>query len=391
MISGWTAPGFGRVLDEFRRNFDLRGEEGAAFSVYRGSEPLVELYGGYIDQERTRKWESDTIVLMFSVTKGIAAGTLALARSRGLFDYDAPVARYWPEFAQNGKGEITVRQLFGHQAGLSTLDHTIDVELLSDTDRLAAYLAEQTPLWQPGHRQGYHPLTLGLYQSELLRRTDPEGRGVGEYFREEVAAVLGLEFRIGTPPEVGMANQVELSRFDRSALLKDLWGAPKGYILASMFPDSLTSRTFRNPAMAEITDLGKPPYRQLELASANGIGRVSDVARFYSELAVGGPHLGLDDRTFQELTAPGRPPAGGATDLVLRFKPRYSLGFWKPFPQWRFGTDESAFGAPGAGGAFGFADPVHGVGVAYAPSRLGGRIWNDQREAALRKVLYTCL
>jgi CubicO group peptidase (beta-lactamase class C family) len=175
-VCGDVAPGFERVRKEFQRNLQERGELGAACSVYYRGEKVVDLWGGFRDASRKMPWERDTLVLVFSTTKGMAAMAVAVALSRRLFELDKPVADYWPQFAQGGKGRITVRQLLSHQAGLCAIDTPLNAEILADSDQVADILARQSPAWPPGKRQGYHYLSLGLYESELIRRTDPQHR-----------------------------------------------------------------------------------------------------------------------------------------------------------------------------------------------------------------------
>ena len=174
MVHGHVAPGFEEVRAEFERTFTERGELGAACAAYVRGEKVVDLWGGVRDARSGAPWEEDTIVLVYSTSKGLAAMTLALAHSRGLLDYDERVAAYWPEFAQAGKERVTVRQLLGHEAGLPVVDEPLNPELLQDHDRLAAAIARQRPLWEPGRRHGYHGVSLGWYEGELVRRTDPE-------------------------------------------------------------------------------------------------------------------------------------------------------------------------------------------------------------------------
>src|SRR4051795_11726344 len=185
------------MREEFRRNFVDRRELGGAVAAYVGGEKVLDLWGGYRDSRRQERWEEDTLVLVYSTSKGMSAIAVALANSRGLLDYDERVATYWPEFAQNGKGGITVRQLLAHQAGLSGLDARLSARVLANLDGLGEALAAQTPAWKPGTRQGYHALTIGWYEGALLRRVDPGGRSLGPFFAEEVAAPLGLEFYFG--------------------------------------------------------------------------------------------------------------------------------------------------------------------------------------------------
>src|SRR5215217_9711511 len=195
MVEGHVAPGF-------ERNFRRRREVGAACAAYHRGEKVVDLWGGFRDRQRTRRWQEDTMVLVYSTSKGLAAMTMALLHSRGLLDYDERVATYWPEFAQNGKERITVRQLLAHEAGLSAIDERLSSRNLGDHQEVDRILAAQAPAWTPGTRHGYHALSIGWYEAALLRRIDPDGRSLGRFFAEEIAAALGLEFYFGLPGEI---------------------------------------------------------------------------------------------------------------------------------------------------------------------------------------------
>ena len=200
LIQGDVDDGYGPVADAFRRNFADRGEVGAACAVYRDGRKVVDLWGGYRDGRTRAPWLADTVVLVNSTTKGVATLALALAHSRGLLDFDERVATYWPQFAWRGKAEVTVRQLLSHQAGLPVVDVPLTVADLADLDLVAAALALQRPLWPPGSRQGYHFLSLGWYEGELLRRVDPAGTVAGPVLRrgDRRAAGPGVLHR-GTP------------------------------------------------------------------------------------------------------------------------------------------------------------------------------------------------
>ena len=177
-VSGYVDPDFEAVREAFAENFQRRNELGAACCVYYHGEKVVDLWGGVRDKATREPWEEDTMALVASATKGLAGLTMALAHSRGLFDYDDRVAKYWPEFAQQGKDKITIRQLLAHQAGLFALDKRVDIKIEADLDRLAVLLARQRPAWEPGTRQAYHAITLGFYESELLRRVDTKHRSL---------------------------------------------------------------------------------------------------------------------------------------------------------------------------------------------------------------------
>ena len=196
-IGGDVAEGFGAVADAFKSNFVTRGEVGAAIAVYREGHKLVDLWGGWRDQDRGRRWDAETLVPVFSTTKGMSAAAMAVAHSRGLFQLDEPVASYWPEFAQHGKEGVTVRQLLAHEAGLAVIDQRLDLATIADPEQLGAVLAAQTPKWSPGTAHGYHAQTLGWYESQLLRRVDPARRSIGAFFADEVAAPLSARFFIG--------------------------------------------------------------------------------------------------------------------------------------------------------------------------------------------------
>src|SRR5512143_1417283 len=201
-IEGHVSAGFEAVRDGFAENFFRRNELGGACCVYYRGEKVVDLWGGVRNKQTGEPWEEDTMILVHSTTKGLSAMTLALAHSRGWLDYDSPMCRYWPEFAQNGKERITIRQLLAHQAGLFAFDEPMDRAVFADLDRLAVVLARQKPAWEPGTRQAYHAISLGFYEGELLRRVDPRHRSLGQFFQDEIASPLGLDFYIRLPESI---------------------------------------------------------------------------------------------------------------------------------------------------------------------------------------------
>jgi CubicO group peptidase (beta-lactamase class C family) len=219
-IAGRVSSGFERVGDAFVENFTRRGELGGACCVFPRGEKVVDLWGGVRHAATGEPWEEDTMVLVHSATKGLAAMAMAVAHSRGWLDYDERVAAYWPEFAQQGKGRITVRQLLAHQAGLYALDVPVDRALVADLDRLAAVLARQKPAWEPGTRQAYHAITLGFYEGELLRRIDPGHRTLGQFFHDEIAGPLGLDVYIRLPESIPEARLATLSHPSFAAMLR---------------------------------------------------------------------------------------------------------------------------------------------------------------------------
>ncbi len=329
--------------------------------------------------------------MVYSTSKGLAALTVALAHSRGWLDYDATVACYWPEFARHGKEAITVRQLLAHQAGLCAIDQPLDARRLANLDLVADAIASQRPAWDPGTRQGYHALSLGWYEGELIRRVDPQHRSLGHVFAEEIADPLGLEFYFGLPPEVPPDRVATIKGNGVVGAVLHPRGMPVRMLAAFLRPSSLTARVFGNPKLRSTADLDGPDYRGLEIPAGGGIGQVRSLARVYGELATGGARIGLTAATVAELTAPPRPPSAGAQDLVLMVDAAFSLGFARPSAGFRFGSSDRALGHPGAGGSFAFADPDLELSFAYAPNRLGHHLRDDPREKALRDALYRCV
>src|SRR5581483_2433368 len=194
-IDGTCDPRFERVREAFAENFAKRGELGAAVAVTVNHQPVVDLWGGYADQARTHPWARDTIVNVYSATKGFAATCVNRLADQGLVDLEAPVARYWPEFAQNGKEHLPVRFILGHRAGLPAIRHPLEQGALLNWDLMTAALAAEQPWWEPGTRHGYHALTLGYLLGEIVRRVT--SRMIGSYCREEIAGPLDLDFHIG--------------------------------------------------------------------------------------------------------------------------------------------------------------------------------------------------
>lgn len=390
LMGGDVDEGYGKVADAFRANLASGKEIGAAVSVYRDGVKVVDLWGGYRNGLTKEPWQADTMVNMFSTTKGVTALAFAVAVSKGLLSYDAKVADYWPEFAQAGKGEVTVRQLLGHQAGLCALTPAPSLADIADPERLAPILARQAPAWRPGTRHGYHAITLGWYQSELIRRTDPAGRTVGRFLADEIAGPLGLDLHIGLPNHVERSRIAHLHQWKRAESLLHLHEMPAGFAFAALNPVGLTARTTAVPSDVKPWDgdYNRDEVRAVEMPSSNGIGTARAVARFYGAAATGGADLGLTDDVVEELAAPANEPSGGIRDRVMNVKVLFSLGFCKPFPTVQFGSSDKAFGTPGFGGSFGFADPETGVGFAYVMNRLGFHLASDPRELALRQAVF---
>jgi CubicO group peptidase (beta-lactamase class C family) len=384
-VAGLVAPGFEEVRSEFERNFTERGEIGAAVAAYWRGEKVVDLWGGRLTPDGEEPWNEDTMVVVFSTTKGLASMTVAVANARGWLDYDAPVARYWPEFAQNGKAAVTVRQLLGHEAGLVVLDEKLSIADLGDLDTLARLLARQKPAWPPGTRHGYHAMTLGLYMQELIRHVDPAHRTLGRFFHEEIAVPLNLEFYIGLPRNIPNERLARVKPLSRWRALLALRNTPPVLIKKVLQPGSLLRRSL------ELQDQDWNDRRSLEveIPAGNGVGTARALARAYSAFAEGGAELGITPETFARITA--APVVANPRDEVLGIPAYFSLGFLRPGPDPWFGSSPRAFGAPGAGGSFAFADPDARLGFAYIMNKLDFYLSDDPREKALRDAVYRAM
>ena len=385
-VNGHVSCGFESVRATFADNFARRHELGGACCAYRRGEKVVDIWGGVRNKQTNEPWEGRTMVIVYSATKGLAAMTLAIAHSRGWLDYEERVSTYWPEFAQHGKERVTVRQLLAHQAGLYTLDVPVDRELVADLDRLAAVLARQRPAWEPGTRQAYHGITLGFYESELLRRIDPRHRSLGQFFEDEIASPLELDLYIRLPDNI---PNTQLAVMTRPSLVQMLRGFPPRLALGAMNRRSKISRALRGSELPH--DEPHIYARNFEVPSGGAVGTARAIARAYSVFATGGRELGLRRETLDLLAAPAVPPTRGFFDECMKSRGiGFSLGFMKPSPGLPFGSARS-FGSPGAGGALGFADPEAGVGYAYVTNRMGTRLSGDLRDLALRDALYSAM
>lgn len=383
-VEGSVSPGYEPVRTAFVENFTRRGEVGGACCVYRHGERVVDLWGGVRDRSTGEPWEPGTMVIVHSATKGLSAMVLALLHSRGSIDFDERVATYWPEFAQAGKAEVTVRQLLAHQAGLFAFDEHVDREVVADPDRLAQVMARQRPAWPPGERQAYHAISLGFYESELVRRIDPARRSLGRYFRDEIAVPLGLDFHIGTPDTV---TDDRLAPLEPPGWWARLTSMPPSFLWMALYPRSVLHRSLMaNPGTGFYVGKDRRIVRNVEAPSGGGVGSARAIARAYDAFAAPGGTLDLRPGTVEALTAPATPARHGFHDECFHAPARFSLGFMKPSETIPFGHD-GAFGAPGAGGSMGYADPAAGIGYGYVTNRMGMELHGDPRDVALRTAL----
>jgi len=389
-VEGHVSCGYEGVRDAFVENFVRRRELGGACCIFRHGEKVVDLWGGIRNKRTGELWAPDTMVVVHSATKGLAAMTLAIAHSRGWLDFEERVCAYWPEFAQKGKERVTVRQLLAHQAGLFALDEPVDRSVVADLDRLAVVLARQKPAWEPGTRQAYHALTLGFYEGELLRRVDPLHRSLGQFFQEEMALRLDEEVYIRLPEAIPNSRLAVLAP---PTFFEVLRGFGLRFMLQAMNPRSNIYRALStNPGSRVYQDEQRIYARNLEVPSGGGVATARGIAHAYSVFVTGGRELGLRKETLDLLAAPAIPPAHGFYDECMKTSGvQFSLGFMKPSPLWPFGSNDRSFGSAGAGGCLGFADPEVGIGYAYVTSQMGARLTGDPRDLALRNALYSAI
>jgi CubicO group peptidase (beta-lactamase class C family) len=384
-IHGSCDARFERVRRVFEEGFRARDEVGAGVAAWVDGRCVVELWGGFADQARTRRWQRDTLVNVYSTTKGMTALCAHRLIDQGRLDLDAPVAAYWPEFAAAGKGAIPVRWLLSHRAGLAAVRAPLPGEALYDWDAMCSALAAETPWWKPGETHGYHAVTFGWLVGELVRRID--GRSLGSYFRDEIAKPLGADFHIGLP-DAQHARVGEMSAIP--APLPDGEGMSLAALIAGD-PESLAARAFTNPPTM-LLGPNHAEWRRAEIPGANGHASAAGVAAVYAALACGGSLDGV------KLLSPAgiercRAEQSRGPDRVLQIDTRVALGFMlgQDAPLARFGPNDGAFGHPGAGGSVGFADPSARVGFGYVMNRMGPHILLDPRADALIEALYRSL
>ena len=386
-LHGECAPRFARVREVFEASFRAGREIGAAVAVMHDGQLVVDLWGGWADQARTRPWQRDTIVNVYSCTKAMVALCAHQLVERGRLDLDAPVAEYWPEFGQRGKRTLPVRWLLSHRAGLPAVRELLPPEALYDWTMITDALAAEEPWWEPGSAHGYHAVTFGWLVGEVVRRID--GRSLGTYFRDEIAQPLGLDFHIGLADShhhrVGELSEIGaggLDQIDPAAL------GLMQIVLSD--PASITARAFLNPPSLAL-GVNNPEWRRAEIPGANGHAAARDLARVYGALARGGDLDGVHVLAADRIAALSVEQSYGP-DRVLQVPTRFGLGVMLPQERSdaRFGGAR-AFGHPGAGGALGCADPDAKLGFGYTPTLLGPHVLLDPRATALVDAVYASL
>ncbi|MBV7669261.1 serine hydrolase domain-containing protein [Streptomyces halstedii] len=385
-VRGTVAPGFEAVRDAFVRNFEQRGERGAAVAVYRHGRKVVDLWAGTRDVDGTEPWAVDTTQIVRSAGKGVAAAVPLLLHQRGQVDLDAPVGTYWPEFKANGKERVLVRHLVAHRAGLAALDTPLTPEEAADGVSGPRAVAAQRPQWEPGTDHGYHAQTYSWLVGELVRRVT--GRTIGRWVAEEIARPLGLDFWFGLPEDeahrVGRIGPVEPPAVDGNG--GTLRMRPKRNVVeAYADPGSLTRRAFG--AIDPFPDENAPAYRAAELPASNGVATARGLARCYAAM------IGEVDghRLFAPATLTlARTEESAGPDRVLVVSTRFGLGYMlhgSAAPLLAPGS----FGHPGRGGSLGFADPESGIALGYVTNGLQKGVTADPRSQALVRAVRSAL
>lgn len=387
-VSGATHPGFAPVRAAFERNFAERGEVGASLCVTVDGETVVDLWGGHVagrpDEGEAQPWQADTLVVVFSATKGWVALCAHLLVARGLLDLDAPVADYWPGFAKAGKAGVTVRMVLDHSAGVPTWREKLPAGAAYDWELMVARVEDEVPFWEPGTRNGYHMLSFGWTVGELVRRVS--GLGLGAFLRAELAGPLDADVWIGLPEseEGRVSNMIPFAPDPSSP---------------SAFTQAIRADRRGLQSLALLNQGGFNPNRRegraAEIGGAGGVASARGMARLYRPFATGGGGL-VDPDTLARM---GEVAVATGSDAVLLLPTRFGLGFMKSMDNRRRASGDrysaimgrEAFGHVGAGGSIGFADPACGMSFGYAMNRHGEGILLNDRGQSLVDATYRCL
>lgn len=373
-IQGHLASGFEPVAEAFEQNFAVREELGAAFTLIRDGEILVDIHAGHADRKASLPWTAETIVPVFSTGKAVTALVVAWLVDQGRLDYDAPVADIWPEFAQAGKDAVTLAQALSHQAGLPGYPDEMGPSDWFDRDLMESRFAAMAPMWPLGEGSGYHPISFGVIADAVVRRADARQRTVGAILRDEICGPRGIDFHIGVPE----------SEHDRAA---EHVLPPRPPHLGSMTPEKAAAflMPWSSPGRR-----GTATWRSAELPAANGHGTAKAIARLMGPFAMQGR---LDGEAFvsADVIADALKERVHGPDRVLPFDLAFASGVMINRDSHAFGPEPEAVGHYGFGGSCGFADPVHGLSGAYVMNRQMDVLVGDARAKALIETSYRCL
>jgi len=399
-VHGHCEPKFAKVRDVFVENLRSGRDLGAAVAFTLDGESVVDLWGGFLDFDRTREWQHDTLVNVYSTTKGMTAICAHQLVERGLIDLDAPVAEYWPEFSAKGKGEIPVRWLLSHRAGLPGIREPLPHGALYDWDRMVAALADTEPWWEPGTEHGYHALTYGHLVGEVIRRVS--GQSVGAFFSENVAVRLGADFHIGFGPEldartsdlhgslVTSGGESSSAEDDSSRPKVEIPNEIREFMRSMTDPSTMTGAAFSNPRQKH-GDVNTRAWRAAEIPAANGHGTARALARIYGALARGGEIDGVRIMAPETIERAIAEESSGPDAVLARMPLRFGLGFMLRSPVMPISPSKRAFGHPGAGGSIGMADPDGRVGFGYTLNKMQMGLVGGAGGFAMLRAFYKAL
>jgi len=375
-IEGYCDKRFKSVKEGFQSNFDNDLEVGASFAVTLNGKLVVDLWGGYANAAKTKQWKKNTIVNVYSTTKVMTAICIHMLVDRGLLDLDAPVAKYWPEFAQAGKENLPVRYLLSHTSGLAGWDKVFRTKKLYDWDLMVKLLAAQKPWWEPGTKSGYHSLTFGHLLGELVRRITK--KSLGTFFREEVANPLGADFYIGLPEEhdVRVADLIPPPPINLSDF-------------GAIDPQSVAMRTLTNPII-DVLATKTREWRSAEIPGANGHGNARSVSRITAALACGGELDGirlLSEKTIKQSIE----EQSYGTDLVLNIPIRFGLGWGLQSKELPIGPNPNLFYWGGYGGSVVIVDLDAKMSICYVMNKMVSTLTGDPRSTKLIEAVYNSL
>jgi CubicO group peptidase (beta-lactamase class C family) len=384
-LAGHCDPRFLRVREAFAENFVAHGELGAGVAVYIDGRSVLSLWGGLASRAEQRPWAEDTLVNVYSTTKGLAALCVHHLVDHGKLDLDAPVARLWPEFAAEGKSGITLRMLLGHRAGLPAIRTPLPHAALYEQATMARALAAEAPFWTPNDKHGYHAQTFGFLLAEVVRRAT--GRTLGAYLREEITGPLGADVHIG----LAASDDARVAKITRPAGAAPAQGEPDLVAIFGREPESVTALAFMNPTPSPGA-VNTREFRAAEIPASNGHATAEGLARVYATLACGGRALGATLLSAEGVERCHSQQSYGH-DEVLRLTTRFGLGFMLSQPSGGgcFSPNAEAFGHPGLGGSIAFADPVARIGFGYVMNRAGTNILVGDRPRRLIDALYESL
>ena len=375
-----------RLKPLFLENFEKFGELGAAVSVWQNGKPIVELYGGFRDVHREKPWTADTLVLVWSATKGIGSACVLHALQEHKIDINQRVAEFWPEFAEAGKDKVTLAQLLSHQAGLCALDRPVDV---LDYDAVIRALEAQKPLWAPGTAHGYHARTFGFLLDELVRRI--AGKTLSDYWQENFAGPLNLDFWIGLPKTENSRVATMYAAKSGKPLEPKNRQSGSDFYADLVTPGTLARKTFTSPyGLHVISKMNDAAIRAHPIVSFGGIGSASALAKLYSMLANGGKY---DGQTFfsEKAIAWMTTTLADGVDRVFQIPTAFSAGFMKDSGNAGrriLGPSGTSFGHPGAGGSHAFADPESKIAFAYVMNQMEQSLLPNEKSRRLVDAIY---